>query len=208
MKKIVSLILSVVIILSVTSCTEESIKYDEGEVLAAAEELIVKSGELNTLFWGNGIEYMEDDLYKNGYYYPANPLSLIKYGVRTVEDMREMAREVFSFAYCESIFSSVLSAAGDEDVIAGYTRYYQGSYTVMVYSLAKILLSDEVEYLTDTIKIVGADSRMVYVTVSATVTRDEATQTRDIKIGFVYENGGWKINTPTYMTYQDDEDIK
>ena len=208
MKKIVSLILCTVILLSLVSCGEESIKYDEAEVLVAARELIGKSGNLNTLFWGEGIEYVEDDLYKNGYYYPANPLSLYKYGIYTVEDMREMAREVFSVAYCESIFSSVLSATGDEDVIVGYTRYYQGSYSVMVYSLAKVLLTDEVEYLTDTLKVVGADEKMVYVTLKATVTRDDVSQTRELKVGFVYENETWKINTPTYMTFREDADIK
>ena len=112
MKKIISLILCIVIFLSLVSCDDEKIKYDEDEVLLAAAELIVKSGELNTLFWGEGIRYEEDDLNKNGYYYPANPYSLIRYGVRTVEDMKEMARDVFSVSYCESIFSSVLSSSG------------------------------------------------------------------------------------------------
>ena len=208
MKKIISLILCTVIFFSLVSCDDEKIKYDEDEVLLAAAELIVKSGELNTLFWGEGIQYEEDDLNKNGYYYPANPYSLIRYGVRTVEDMKEMARDVFSVSYCESIFSSVLSSSGDEGIIAGYTRYYQGSYTVMVYSLARVLLVDEVEYLPETVKIVRADKKSVYVSIKANVTRGENTQTREIEVGFVYENGEWKINTPTYMSFLENEDIK
>ena len=208
MKKLISLILCAVILFSLISCGEKSIRYDEDEVLLAAESLIVKSGELNTLFWGEGIEYIEDDLYSNGYYYPANPLSLNKYGVRTVEDMRNMAREVFSFQYCESIFSSVLTPSGADGIISGYSRYYQGSYTVMVYSLADVLLTDEVEYHLDTLKVVGSDEKTVYVTLKATVTRGELSQTRERKIGLVYENDTWKINTPTYMTFRETDDIK
>ena len=205
MKKVISIILVLTFIFSFTSCGEESIKYDEEEVISAAKNLIAKSDDLNTLFWGEGIEYIEDELYSNGYYYPANPLSLGKYGVYTVEDMRNKAREVFSVGYCESIFSSVLSAAGDEDVIAGYARYYEGLSGVMVYSRAKVILTDEVEYDLSTVKVVDADSKMVYVTVMATVTRGELSQTRERKVGLVYENGEWKINTPTYMSYQESE---
>ena len=203
MKKFISIILVITFILSFTSCGEESIKYNADEVISAAKTLIAKSDDLNTLFWGEGIEYVEDDLYSNGYYYPANPLSLGKYGIHTVEDMRNKAREVFSVSYCESIFSSVLSASGDEDVIAGYTRYYEGNYGIMVYSRAKVILTDEVEYDLSTVKVVGADEKMVYVTVMATVTRGELSQTRERKVGLVYENGEWKINTPTYMSYQE-----
>ncbi len=206
MKKTVSIILVLVLLFSLSSCDR---KYDEEEVRAAACELIAKSEELNYIFWGEGIGYIEDESTSSGYYHRANYVDLDKFGFSTVEEIKNRTRKVFSSDYCDSIFSAVFSSYGDDDGLYGLARYYQKytdeSYTepecIMVYSKATVLLKDETEYLFDTLKVVGSKKETVYVTISINVTRDGDTQTHEKKIGLIEEEDGWRIDTPTYMSY-------
>ena len=56
--KILLLLLCLCLITSAfTSCKDETPKYDEAEVVAAAEALIQKSLILNEIYWGAGIRY-------------------------------------------------------------------------------------------------------------------------------------------------------
>jgi len=216
MKKIVSLIIVVALLCSLVSCKEKNREYDENEVKLAAESLIRKSAELNYIFWGEGIGYINDASYSVGYYYPADIFSLLSYGIETIDDLKEKTRKVFSLSYSENIFSTVFSSLGDEDEIYGFARYYQ-KYSdaenkepecIMVYSNALVLLKDEVSYDFDTLKVIGSKKQTVYVTLSVNVKRGENTQTRELKVGLVEEEGGWRIDTPTYMSYIENDDYQ
>lgn len=216
MKRIVSLIIVFGLLCSLVSCKEKNREYDENEVKLAAESLIRKSAELNYIFWGEGIGYINDASYSVGYYYPADIFSLLSYGIETIDDLKEKTKKVFSSSYSENIFSTVFSSLGDEDEIYGFARYYQ-KYSdaenkepecIMVYSNALVLLNDEVSYDFDTLKVIGSKKQTVYVTLSVNVKRGENTQSRELKVGLVEEEGGWRIDTPTYMSYVENDDYQ
>ena len=57
-RKIIALLL-VFTILTLISC-DKNREYDEGEVKAAAQELIKKSEAVNLVFYGTGIAYDDD----------------------------------------------------------------------------------------------------------------------------------------------------
>ena len=216
MKKIISLLTLFALLCSLISCGEKNREYDESEVKQAAEILISKSAALNQIFWGEGIGYISDSSYSVGYYYPADIFSLYNYGIETVDDLKEKTREVFSFAYSQNIFSTVLSSLNDGDGIYAYARYYQKysdaeekvPETIMVYSKALVLLKDEVRYNFDTMEVIGSKKEMVYVTLTVDVVRDENTQTRALKVGLIEEEDGWRIDTPTYMSYVENSDYE
>lgn len=209
-KILISVILVTAAVFSVTSCDR---KYNEEEVLEAAKALIEDSKKFNLIYWGEGIPYVRDESSSNGYYYPANPIEVKKMGFETVEELKEITGEVFSESYCKSIFSSALSSYGDEDGIYGLTRYYQkysDAYMtepecIMVYSRATVFLTDEVEYLYDTMVVTGSKKETVYVKLSVNVTRDDKTQTREMKVGLCEEASGWRLDTPTYITYYEEQ---
>ena len=212
MKKIIAIILILVTIFSVTSCGDR--EYDEAIVLAEAKRLIPETVLLNDIFWGKGIDYIEDLNTASGYYYMADPLYLIINGFETIDELKEMTREVYSTSYCESIFSAVFDAANDPDEgFVGLVRYYQ-KYSdaemkepecIMVYSRAIVLLGDEVEYLYDTMKVTGSKKEKVYVSLSVKVTRGDKSQIREISVGLIEEKDiGWRIDTPTYITYYEE----
>ena len=216
MKKIISLLTLFALLCSLISCGEKNREYDESEVKQAAEILISKSAALNQIFWGEGIGYISDSSYSVGYYYPADIFSLYNYGIETVDDLKEKTREVFSFAYSQNIFSTVLSSLNDGDGIYAYARYYQKysdaeekvPETIMVYSKALVLLKDEVRYNFDTMEVIGSKKEMVYVTLTVDVVRGENTQTRALKVGLIEEEDGWRIDTPTYMSYVENSDYE
>ena len=202
MKKVFSILIILATLLLASSCGDKNRKYDEAEVKAAAEVLIRKSKKLNDVFWGAGIPYVEDDSYKNGPYYPADLKALSELGVKTVDDIMEKTCEVFSKEYSDSIYESVFMAKAGDYGMAGYTRYYQDVDIIMVYTRYTPLLVDEIEYLYDSISVLGSKGDIVTVKITVNVTRDGDTQTRDIKINLVEEKSGWRIDSPTYAGYR------
>ena len=210
MKKIISLLLiSSLLTISLVSCAEKNREYDKEVVLAAARELIEDSKELNEIYWGKGISYVEDLNYSSGYYYMANPVDCKRYGFETIEELKEKTRGVFSSSYCDSIFNSLLTSNIGETSINSYARYYQHFADIeclepdyiMVYSKARVYLDSEVEYLYDTMYDVGSVGQVVYVKLTANVSRDGKTQQRELKIGFIEENGRFMLHTPSYIQY-------
>ena len=216
MKKIISLLLLMALLCSLISCGEENREYDENEVKLAAEELIRSSAELNSIFWGEGIGYIADASNSVGYYYPADIFSLYSYGIETIDDLKEKTQKVFSVAYSQNIFSTVLSSLTDGDEIYAFARYYQKfsdaenkePECIMVYSKALVLLKDEVSYNFDTLEVIGSKKEIVYVTLTVEVRRDENTQMRTLKVGLIEEDNGWRIDTPTYMSYVENNDYE
>ena len=213
MKKLLVLILLLSLLASLTSCS--NIEYDEAEVKSTAVELIRASALLDEILWGRGIEYVEDLNYSNGSYYMASEISLIKYGIRTVADIESLAYATFSARYAKSSLQSVLgvdqSDKDEDDFVYVLVRYYQKyedaeqnePVCIMVNSKYEPLLCDEVEYLYDTVKVLGSDREHIYISIDARVTREEKSQINTVNISLVVENGSYKIDTPTYTSYKE-----
>jgi len=201
MKKILSLILAALLLLSLLSCGKDKNRsYDEAEVKAAAQELIKKSERLNKIFWGEGIPYVEEYGYTG--YYPADPIYLIEHGFFTVDDLKKDAEKVFSTDYCISIQTSVFSSSAGDFGMTGYTRYYQGTDTIMVYKKYKPLLTDTVIYDYSNISVIGSKGEIVTVSIPIKVTRGDLSQDRVINVNLIEENDGWRIDSPTYASYR------
>ena len=211
MRRIITLILLLCISFTLVGCS--NIKYDENEVKTEAAKLISKSSVLDQLFWGKGIEYIPDLNYANGSYYMANPLSLLTYGVETVSDIEALASEVFSTRYAKSSLQSVFGSKDNENFVYVLVRYYQ-KYSdaekkypecIMVNSKYEPILTDEIEYLYDTIKVLNSDKERIYITIDVNVKRGDKTQNKTIDVALVIEDGKYKIDTPTYTAYTAEE---
>ena len=211
MKKLISVFLALALTLSLFSCAEKDREYDEGEVIAAAKELIEKSKLLNYVFWGEGIGYIEDENTANGYYYEADYVSISNLGFRTIDELKELTLAAFSTAFAENVFETTLSSVGDDDGIYSLARYYQKYKddemkvpdTIMVYSRAIVLLTDEVEYDYNSIVVEGSKKEIVFITIKATVSRDGKSQERSLRIGLIEEENGWRLNDATYLVYDE-----
>ena len=211
MKKAVATLLVILLTFSLFSCKEKDREYDEEEVISAAGLLIYDSVILNEIYWGKGIDYINNASTSNGYYYEANVLHLEKLGFDTIDELKKKTEKVFSDSFSSIIYETTLTSVSDDDGIYSLARYYQKyadeemkePEAIMVYSKAKVLLSDEVEYLYDTITVDGAKGEIVYVTISVIVTRDQKSQTRSITVGLIEEEDGWRLNDATYISFDE-----
>ncbi len=207
MKRNVCILLLFCTIFSLISCGK--IKYDEKTVIEKSKILIENSAILNEIYWGEGIGYDLDTSMSNGYYYPANLLSCSSYGITTLDDLKMLTAKTFSLEYSNSIFRA--SLLDTENSAGGYvlTRYYQkysdleqkNPECIMVYSKYEPMLKDKVEYLYDTLKVLNSDSEKIYISIDTNVTRDFETQKRNIRIALVLQNGEYRIDSPTYITF-------
>lgn len=211
-KKVILLTLVVIIaVLSISGC-EKNREYDEAEVIAAAGELIRKSAVVNDLFYGKGLAIIDDKNYSNGSYYMADPLSQEQYGIETVDDMKDLARECFTVEYSNLLINTVFSSVSDDSGIQGLARYYQkmSSYDdtpecIMVLNdPEKVLLKDNITYHYETISVLGSEGEYVKISISVTVENaDKKMQDKTVEISLLEENGEWKIDSPTYARYNE-----
>lgn len=210
MKRILSLILVISLsLLSLVSCGDR--KYDEAEVKAAARALISDSEILNEIFWGSGIPYIDDKNTSDGVYYEAYYAYHKNLGVETLEDLKTLAGKTFSEDQCSLIESTILSSVTVGDEVYSLARYYQKVSVlndkeipecIMVNTDWDNLLIGEAVYDLDSIEVIGSEDETVYVTVNATVTYEDYTpQTRTIRVSLVEEDAGWRLDSPTYISY-------
>ena len=209
------LIIIVILTLSFTVSCSKNREYDEAEVMAAAKDLLKKSEKLNYIYYGYGIEYEMNESEANGAYYRADSLSLERLGIQTVDDMKKLTDETYTVSLASSIISTKLNGGSlDEDSsLMNYARYYQktnaldgSNECIMVYKLAEIYLTDETEYLYDTLKVVGSEIDEVLIEIDVKVTNPEGEeQIQTLKFTLLEESNGWRINSPTYVKFVDRE---
>ena len=209
-KRILALLLLVTLLFSIVSC-ENDREYDEGEVLAAAAELIEKSLPLNELLYGKGLSYGEEHI---GIYYKATDESLAAFGIETVEQMKNMVREIYSTDYSESILTSdAFSPITVDDVIVGYTRYYQSEDEdgnpngIMVKSDYDYPLKNSYEYHAN-MSVIDVEGEVIVVRTMVTATSaDGKVMNVNNDIRLIEEESGWRLMTPTYVVFNDYTDI-
>lgn len=204
MKKATALILAVLMLvtfsLSMVSCNR-SFKKDEVE--GAAKELLPKALLLYSLYYGSGIGYMSTG-FSDGNYREADPLSLKKYGVKTVEDIKTLTLATFSEAYSQNIFNKYLESFEANDTVYSYARYTQnamGEY-ILVYKDHEPIFDDRMEYDLETVRAVDSKKKFINLTVEAIVKNEEGKSKRiPLKFTMFEEEAGWRISSPCFGNY-------
>lgn len=207
-KKIITAILIAAMLLSVFTMTSCNRKFDEAEVLEAAEKLLKTAEMLNKVYYGSGIQYFDSDE-EIGYYRKADPNHLEKLGFATIEELKKITEETFTKRYSETVYSTILSSLTDDTSIVSPARYYQVfdektnlPTHIMVYSKFTALLKGEIEYDYTTLRVEGSKKEKVNLLIEATVKNTEGlSQKTTVKVTLVEEENGWRIDNPTYANY-------
>ena len=216
--KILSLLLCLcLIIFAFTSCKDNTPKYDEAEVVTAAEALIEKSLILNEIYWGAGIRYEipenEEDI--KGYL-PADKEYLVEleknYGIKDLETLKAKTREVFSETGYNWILKSCLTNVSGDTGTVSYARYYDSKENeetgakdaLMVYTGARNIFEStkSVEYIYDEMKVTAVENDVYTVSLKVKTTglSDEST-TRDFTVQLIKEDSGWRLHGASYATH-------
>ena len=212
-QKILSLFLIVVMMVSILSLSSCNRRYDADEVVAETEKLLKEAEMLNFVYYGGGIEYYDSDEEK-GYYRRANDKHLETLGFSTIEELKVLTEKTFSKEYSTLLYTTILSPMTNDTSLVSAARYYQvydektgeASY-IMVYSKFNLMLKDSIEYDYSSLKATGSKKEKVFVTVEATVTREDGkSQKTTVTITLVEEDEGWRIDNPTYANYNELKD--
>lgn len=216
-RRIVAMLLALAILsLTLASCNRS---YDEAEVIAAATELITASEVINEIYYGDGIKYLENSDRNNGIYCEADPYDLEMYGFSTIAQLKEMTMTVFSKAHAERMFAGAFYGSFMQDGSSTKARYYQKYVEsdnaaqretpecIMVCSKMEKLLKGDARYSLSEMTVKGSVGDIVYVLVPVTVSYEGKTQKQTLEIGLFEEEYGWRLETPTYATYNEFQDI-
>ena len=194
--------------LSLLSCNKPS-ESDE-ELLSIAKELTEASAAVNRLLFGEGI-LPDEDGEKIGAYKEASADSLAAYGVTGMDSIEQKAESVYSLATVSWIKNTLLSSSKDEETgtVLTYARYYLGlveqadktkKEVFLVYTDYKATVG-EASY--SDYKLIKKEKDTVSFSVTVTVTYgDKAKVYKDTEITMFREAHGWRLDTPTYATFE------
>ena len=220
MKKILKIIALMLIIallpILLAACNRS---YDEAEVISAAEKLISASETLNQIYYGEGIGWLENSEKNNGIYREADPTELNRYGFKTIAELKELTKNVFSVAHSERMFEGTFSGAFLQDGSSSKARYYQKFIDssdpiertkpdcIMVCSEVEGLLKGDASYDLSTLAVSRVKGQVVYVTLDVSVSYEGKTQKQSLEVGLFEEEAGWRLDSPTYAVYNEFQDI-
>ena len=195
------------------SDTEKDREYDEGEVMAAAEELIEKSVLINTIFYGGGIavEAGEDANLPTGYK-RVDKEALKNLGISSVEELKALTRAVFSEGECEHIIFQLFLAGSVGGNSPNYAHYIN-EYTeededgkrevlgILVYKKrdeSEFVREDErCEFKLDTLKVERSVGERVLVSFDTVIYKGDESKTVKNEVYLIEENDGWRLDSQT-----------
>ena len=212
LQKITNLVLIIVLILvsvTISSCQKNEIEYDEAEVLSEAERLLRSAQIVNSIFYGDGIHYVEG-LNQNGIYCEADYTHLYSFGLRTLTDMKKLCLETYSESMSYMIFAATTDVSNDGSGKYLVSRYYAPSEApdrLMVNTGYKKIFDDKMTYDYSTLKIEGATGEKIKLTVTALLNSTDESKTEQqsvtINVFLVKENGEYRIDNFVFANYND-----
>ena len=205
-KKIIVGILSLLLVISTTlsmsSCSEKAPEIDG--VSERFVYLIEESKELNVIFFGTGLPVYRRDselserqmVYFNDKVSGYNKVMLENSKYLNVEDMKAAAEEILSDEYLSELYESAFDGIMISDTNA-YVRFYDNTeWLYQNMNAGEFSLSERI-YDYSTMEIVKP-SNSKYVTVSIESYTLSDPKRKTVNLSFVYENGNWFLDSPTY----------
>jgi hypothetical protein len=207
-----------ILAVSLFSCGK---KYEDGDIIAAAKELIPKSLEINEIYFGDGIPLADEEDYAELYPWliPSVPVkedgsvedNLTYYmvkphcGYSSVEDIKKATLSVFTKEYAEILFSNAFSGVtvvvgeGDqaERQSVSLARYIDSEDG---YLAERIPTEDEKlpmgrVYDLATVSVVSQRGTEAKVSVS---TKSPGGVAEELELTLKMTADGWRLDTPTY----------
>lgn len=203
-KRILTLTIALVIALSVVSMSSCSGKAPElDNVKDRFVYLIEGSKELNVLFFGSGLPVYERESLlaeRRGVYYNDRMTSYnhVMENARyiSIEDMKYQAERIYSSEYVAGIYESAFDGIMTGTAQA-YLRFYDnGDWLYQNVNAMDFEFSERI-YDYSTMKIVKpSNAEYVNVEIESYTLKD--SKRKVISLSFVYENGNWYLDSPTY----------
>lgn len=165
--------------------------------------LIEESKELNVIFFGNGLPvYRRDGLLtkrKTVYFNESlgNYERLMENAEYiSIEHIKIVAEEIYSKDYLSDVYESAFDGIMTGETSA-YVRFYDdGEYLFQHINFYDFTLCERI-YDYSTMKVVEPYSSNYINVVIESYTLEDETR-REVELSFVFENGNWYLDSPTY----------
>ena len=102
------------------------------------------------------------------------------------------------------IYTTKLSSVGDGSSIAGYAEYVELPAGFCIYTKRTNYINAEPHFHTDTLTVVKNTKNMKVLKMDVTLTQGEEIQQRQKEFRIVNENGVWKLDSMTYIAWDDE----
>ena len=209
--KYIAIILVIAAIIAlIAALSPRDREYDEAVVKAAAIELLTEAAKLNEIYYGNGIDFLDKSQHNISVYNEADPASLDKYGITTVDDIKQKTFAVFSSSQCNSMFKGAFMGQGTSSMSRYYQKYDDKTgnpVCIMVNSNYEQLMVGENFYDFSTLKVIGSEREFVYITIDVNVIYGEKTQKHTLTIRLLEESAGWRIASTSFASYNELKDL-
>ena len=211
MKRIFSLVAVFVMlfsaVLSMSSCDRD---YVEEDVISAARVLLKKAEPLNEIYYGKGLRCDELSSESVGNYRRVLDEELKKYGISTLDELKAVTREVFTYSFSEEIFSAKLNPAYDENGV-NYARYIEHTLDIsgedkFIYAdpAHPVYMTDKVEYKYETVKVKDVEDEYLFLAVVAVITNENGkSREEEIEFTLLEESSGWRLDSFTFAVYEE-----
>ena len=194
--------------LSLSSCNKNR-SYDEGVVKTEAEVLLRKVGDLNTVYFGGGINYLSERV-GEGSYCEADPIHLSALGFETIAELEKLTLEVFSDGCADNIFKTKLEPITVDGQIVELARYYQAydiisgeETSIMVNKNMKRVFDDRMVFDYSTLTVIGSEGERVILEVDVTVKNENGlTKTQKQRVTLIEESDGWRLDSFVIANYR------
>ena len=204
--RIIAIVLCVAATAALSSCRVRI--DDEAAFFAEVADLIERSAEVNELFFGEGLPYVDPDGLTADEIIAAEGNDIIsrttyrpvaedaKY--RTQSEIMDLTRSVYSEKYADSLYSlGFEGVSSEEGAVAVYARYIytlENGLTINMYSVANARkLTRTFDTTTLAIDRLGRD----YAVVSLEAYDDGESAGR-VQLRVNKESSGWRLDWPTY----------
>ncbi len=202
MKKVLCFLLFLTFLLvSLTSCSEQEVKEDE--LFPVVEELIEESKILNVIIFGEGIPTLASGK-TVGYYRECNMLILKDWGFESARDIRAAINRIYTHSMRSFMEERAFASLTAGSAVQGARYYEDEDGILMAKSNADVFMTGEVSYDYSSLRILSQRRGIVSLEMEATVSSSSgSTQVRTIKLEVEKEGDEWKLNSPTYLVYDE-----
>ena len=203
-RTIVSIILLIAITvtaLSFASCSGKSPKLED--VKERFIYLIENSKEINSIFFGSGLPVYERESFlsdKKGVYYDDKYTTYERVMENsrylTVNEIKEKSEKIYSTEYLKAMYETAFQGVMTGSSSA-YMRFYESEDWLYQNLYATDFNLSERIYDYSSMQIVKpSNSEYVNITIDTYTLEDKMV--KNISLTFVYENGDWYLDSPTY----------
>lgn len=197
-QRLIAAVAAVIVLLA--GCSNSS--FTDEEIRAAAVDLITESIGVNEIYFGKGLAAVEEDSDEASAFAKEIKTSatLLQYlpvdesaGYDSIDSIKKATEKVYSQSYCAYLYEMAFTGISSDGAAASYARYMESEGGIL--AVRREFTAIDTRTYSEDIRIVSKSGNSAVVEAQSYVDGKEDVL---VKVQMVYENGAWRLDSPTY----------